>query len=169
MQNFKRIFIFVFFIFISCQREKSFDIPENSIIENFKLNNVKNNQKKWMIFCKKAFLDEKNNTVKCFENVFIEIYSENKKTTELYSKSSFGDFKKNMFYLENNVRVFSFIENLELYIDKLNFDINSEKIYSKSKTRVINKKENVYIYSYGFESKTDLSNIKFYKHTTRKI
>ncbi|HOJ86825.1 MAG: LPS export ABC transporter periplasmic protein LptC [Elusimicrobiales bacterium] len=157
-----------FFFLISCSGEKEEKSFEETSMKKFFLTHMKNSEKKWDLYCSRAFLDQKQDKIKCYSTE-ISVYSDSAKISQINSKTGFGELSKESFYLKDGVKIISYSQGLELYCEKVYFDSQKEKIYSDLPTTVIKKKENVEIKSMGFEARSDLSNIKFFKHTTRKI
>lgn len=167
--NFFKLFVTACFLFfLSCSAQKEEKNFEETSIKKFFLTHMKNSEKKWDLYCFRAFLDQKQDKIKCYSTE-ISVYSDSTKISQITSRTGFGELSKESFYLKDDVKIISYSQGLELYCEKVYFDSQKEKIYSDLPTTVIKKKENVEIKSMGFEAKSDLSNIKFFKHTTRKI
>jgi len=164
----KRNFILFLLFLLSCHKEDETPMDYKIHINDFKMDHIVKNEKKWNLQCKKSIISEKENTITCYD-VIINILASGKITTFLKSFKGFGDMNKEIFYLENDVVVNSFKEKITVYTSKLYFDTKKEIIYSTTNTRIIKEKEGVEINSIGFQAKTNLSNIKIFKHTTRKL
>ena len=156
------------FLFNSCFEKKEEKTHLDTFIKGFSLSHIKNGEKKWEIFCNSSWMNQKQDELKCYDS-HILVYSDGKKISDIKSKTGYGELSKESFYLKDDVRVISYSQEAEVYCDKLYFDSKREIIYSDVRTRIIRKKEGVEIDSQGFEAKSDLSNIRFFKHTTKKI
>lgn len=155
-------------IFNSCKPSVVEKPNTNTFIKDFSLDHFSYGIKKWEIRCNLAIMDELNDKIKCYPSS-ITIYSNSKKASDITSKGGYGEFSRNLFYLNGDVKVISYSQNLELYCDKLYFDSMKEIIYSDHKTTVMDRKNKIMIISKGFKAKSDLSNIRFFNHSTKKI
>jgi hypothetical protein len=166
----KKFFLFIIIsIFFSCQK-KSGESPLDYKIHmsDFNLEHFSNGVKKWDLRCRKSVIDEKNNNILCYDTL-INLFSDSKITTVIKGFKGFGDMNMENYYIEKDVSAVSFTESIRIYTQKLYFDSKKELIYSKTNTKIIKEKEGIEIDSIGFEARSDLSNIKIFKHTTRKI
>jgi len=166
-------FIYLFLIILtsilSCsKKDENEKLVSDTFIKKFYFEHIKSSEKKWDIKCDIAFLEQSKNVFKC-NNTIINVYSNGRKISYMKANSGYGELDNNSFYLKGNVFIISYSQNIELYSQLIHFDSEKEFIYSDFDTRVINKKENVEVNSKGFEAKSDLSNIKFFKHTTKKL
>ncbi|MCX7905074.1 MAG: LPS export ABC transporter periplasmic protein LptC [Elusimicrobiales bacterium] len=155
--------LFLFFI-TSCSDVKLNRITNAIFIKNFNISNYSFGEIKWTLKCKYSEIYEEDNTIKCkMPNIYI--YKKDVLSSEMKSQYGYADLLKRIFYLEKNALVKSHTENIWLTTDKIYFDYKTEVIFSNSPTKIY--KNNLTIYSQGFEAKSDLSNIKIKKHTTQ--
>ncbi|MEF3280186.1 MAG: LPS export ABC transporter periplasmic protein LptC [Elusimicrobiota bacterium] len=165
----KKFFLISILFLFSCNRNKDeIFISKNTFIKKLSIDHIKDNEKRWTLFCDNAIVDEEKNFFKCYKTK-IKVYKDNKIASIITSETGYGDISVNSFYLKNNCQIISYLENIDLLTQTINFDSKNEKIYSKDITKILRKKENIEIISKGFEAKSDLSNIKFFNHTTHMI
>lgn len=165
----KLLILVIILLFFSCNNNNNkLPIDYRVHIDNFKLEHFSKGIKNWDMTCKKSVIDEKKSIIICY-NTTINLFSDSKITTIIKGFKGFGNMNDNNYYIEKDITVVSFKENTKIYTQKLYLDSKRELIYSKSPTKIIKENEGVEIESIGFEAKTDLSNIKIFKHTTKKI
>lgn len=164
----KILLISIAFFFISCSHPSNNTSInyEQTVIKNLTLNQIKKGIKSWQLNCKVALIDEAKNILNC-KKTYIKIFKNSDVVSEITAETGIYNINQNRSQIDKNVVVNSYTENSILYTDKIYFDSNREVIYTDKTSKLI--RDDVEIISEGFEAKADLSNIKFYKHTTRKI
>lgn len=158
--------ILISIIITSCQRNKLPKHPLNTFLRGFTISSYSKDELKWDLICRFAEIDEFKNTLTCI-NTKILIYKDKKQASEMISEKAFADLNKKLFFLEENAYIKSYTQGISLKTKKVFFDYKTEKIYSNTKTIIY--KDKIEIISEGFEAKSDLSNIKIKKHTTKYI
>lgn len=159
--------IFISFILLtlnSCKKDDIVVHPINIFVRDFKISSYSKNELKWDLNCKFAEINEVKNTVNCISSRII-VYKNKEKISEMKSERAFANLNKKLFFLEKNAYIKSYIQNISLKTEKVFFDYKTEKIYSNTKSVIY--KDKIEIISEGFEAKSDLSNIKITKHTTK--
>lgn len=161
-----RFLILLLVIVTSCEKIKSSKYPVNTFLRDFKVSSYSKDELKWNVFCRFAEIDELKNIFTCI-NTKILIYKDNKIISEMISEKAFADLNEKLFFLEEKAYIKSYTQGISLKTEKIFFDYKTEKIYSNTKTVIY--KDKLEIISEGFDAKSDLSNIKIKKHTTKYI
>lgn len=163
------LFFIFYFCLVSCKNtDNGVRISQETFIKSFSIDHFENGRKLWTLKCDNAVVDDKKNTIKCFETT-VKLFRDKLLTTDMKSRFGFGDLSENSFYLKNNVYILSYAEDTSIESDVVYFDFKKNIIHSDLRSRIVKKRDNVEIISNGFKSNTDISNIKFFNHTTRVL
>ena len=143
-------------------------MSQETFIKSFTTDHFEYGKKLWTLKCDNALVDDKKNTIKCFGTT-VSIFRDSVLTSDMRSRFGYGDISNNSFYLKNSVYIISYTEDTSIESEIVYFDFKKNIIHSDLRSRIVKKKDNVEIISNGFRSNTDVSNIKFFTHTTRLL
>jgi len=163
-----RLFIIYFLVMtISCSESvETFRYKRNTYISSLRLSSYDKGEKSWDLKCFSAEINEKTRELRC-NNPQIFIIKGSKVTAEIYGKEGIIDLQNDKSFIKEKVRIHSKIQNLKLFSEKIYLDSKKNIVWSDSKVKVLTEKTETI--AEGFTAKPDLSNVKFYRHETKKI
>lgn len=161
----KYLFLSTIVFLFSCSKKTYLpNLPSSTFIRELVFSQHNLSEIKWTVKCRFAEVNENENMVKC-NNVDIKIFKNNTLSSTMKSDYGYADLKHRTFYLERNVVLNSQIQNVNIFTQKINFDYKKYIVFSDAKSTIY--KDNVIIETEGFEARSDLTNIKIKKHTTK--
>lgn len=148
------------------RRQANSTLSKNTVIRDLKLSTYNEGQKAWDLKCITAEVNEREKKINCFSPEIFLIKGSSV-SAEIYGQEGIIDLNTNKSFIKNRVKIYSHEQELKLFTEKLYFDSGKNLLWSDSRVKVLTDRTETV--AAGFTARPDLSNIKFYKHETKKI